>query len=102
MSQTVRCSHNLGAFNSLPGETDSWRDSVSASCRQSKSTVLGIWEPGELVNSNNNLLEVDFKREDGEYVVRERGHVITVINPFYFQLPEGGIEAGLCGRMVLL
>ena len=34
--------------------------------------MLGIWEPGELVNSNNNLLEVDFKREDGEYVVRER------------------------------
>ena len=64
--------------------------------------MLGIWEPGELVNSNNNLLEVDFKREDGEYVVIEKGHVITVINHFCFQLPEGGIEAGLCGRMVLL
>ena len=86
----------------MPGETEGWRDSISASCRQSKSTVLGIWEPGELVNSNNNLLEVDFKREDGEYVVREKGRVITAINYFYFQIPEGGIEAGLCGRMVLL
>ena len=39
-------------------------------CRQSKSLVLGIWDTEELVNSNNNLLEVHVKREDGEYVVR--------------------------------
>ena len=32
--------------------------------------MLGIWETEELVRSNRNLLEVDFKREDGEYVVR--------------------------------
>ena len=38
--------------------------------RQSKSLVLGVWDPEELVRSNNNLLEVDIKREDGEYVVR--------------------------------
>jgi len=53
--------------------------------RQSKSVVLGVWEAEELVRSNNNLVEVDFKREDGEYVI-----------------PDGGIESGLCGRMVLL
>ena len=32
--------------------------------------MLGIWDTEELVNSNNNLLEVHVKREDGEYVVR--------------------------------
>ena len=59
--------------------------SVHLIARQSKSRVLGIWEPGDLVRSNNNLLEVDVKRDQVEYVI-----------------PKGGIEAGLCGRMVLL
>lgn len=69
---------DLSSVFSQPG-------SVHLIARQSKSRVLGIWEPGDLVRSNNNLLEVDLKRDQLEYVI-----------------PEGGIEAGLCGRMVLL
>jgi len=65
--------------------TEHQRPRIHLIARQSKSLVLGIWDTEELVNSNNNLLEVHVKREDGEYVI-----------------PEGGIQAGLCGRMVLI
>merc|ERR1719233_2183555 len=51
--------------------------------RQSKSLVLGLWDKEELISSNNNLKIVEFKGDISEFVI-----------------PEGGIEAGLCGRMV--
>jgi len=51
--------------------------------RQSKSLVLGLWDKEELVSSNQNLKIVEFKGDASEFVI-----------------PEGGIEAGLCGRMV--
>jgi len=53
--------------------------------RQSKSLVLGLWDMKELINSNNNLKTVEFKEDISKFVV-----------------PEGGVEAGLCGRMVKL
>lgn len=63
--------------------------------------MLGIWDPEELVQSNNNLVEIDIKREEGKYVVsNDRGHHNLVIDNL--QIPEGGIQAGLCGRMVLI
>jgi len=52
--------------------------------RQSKSLVLGVWDVQMLVDSNENLKSVEDKR--GEE----------------FVMPEGGVEAGLCGRMVLV
>jgi len=51
--------------------------------RQSKSLVLGLWDMKELINSNNNLKTVEFKEDISNFVI-----------------PEGGVEAGLCGRMV--
>jgi len=51
--------------------------------RQSKSLVLGLWDKEELISSNNNLKIVEFKGDISEFVI-----------------PEGGIVAGLCGRMV--
>ena len=63
--------------------------------------MLGIWDPEELVQSNNNLVEIDIKREEGKYVVsNDRGYHNLVIDNL--QIPEGGIQAGLCGRMVLI
>jgi len=53
--------------------------------RQSKSLVLGLWDMKELINSNNNLKTVEFKEDISNFVI-----------------PEGGVEAGLCGRMVKL
>jgi len=53
--------------------------------RQSKSLVLGLWDKEELVSSNNNLKTMDCKRELSEFVI-----------------PAGGVEGGLCGRMVLV
>jgi len=53
--------------------------------RQSKSLVLGLWDMKELINSNNNLKTVEFKEDISKFVI-----------------PEGGVEAGLCGRMVKL
>jgi len=53
--------------------------------RQSKSLVLGLWDKEELVSSNNNLKVVEVKGKISEFVI-----------------PLGGVEAGLCGRMVLV
>ena len=54
--------------------------------RQSKSLVLGLWDREELVQSCLNLKAINPKRgEECKYVI-----------------PEGGIEAGLAGKMVLL
>jgi len=53
--------------------------------RQSKSLVLGLWDKEDLINSNNNLKIMDCKRPLSEFVV-----------------PAGGVEEGLCGRMVLI
>ena len=55
--------------------------------RQSKSLVLGLWERGDLVESCINLKTFHPKKgeEDMKYV-----------------LPQGGVEAGLAGKMVLL
>jgi len=53
--------------------------------RQSKSLVLGLWDKEELVSSNNNLKVAEFKGDMSEFVI-----------------PAGGVEAGLCGRMVLV
>merc|ERR1712004_734843 len=55
--------------------------------RQSKSLVLGLWERGDLLESCINLKTFHPKKgeEDEKYV-----------------LPQGGVEAGLAGKMVLL
>ena len=37
--------------------------------RQNKSLVLGLWDKGELVSSNNNLKVVEFKGKMSEFVV---------------------------------
>ena len=70
--------------------------------RQSKSLVLGLWDKEELVSSNNNLKTMDCKRELSEFMV-----IAFKRNDFYFtkfdcQIPGGGVEGGLCGRMVLI
>ncbi|XP_075222765.1 actin maturation protease [Lycorma delicatula] len=55
--------------------------------RQGKSRYMALWSYEELELSNKNLLEFDPKRaEDGtEYI-----------------LPDGGVEAGLAGKMIML
>lgn len=55
--------------------------------RQGKSKYMALWSYDELEESNNNLTEFDPKRaSDGsEYI-----------------LPEGGVEAGLSGKAILL
>jgi len=58
---------------------------VKVIARQSKSLVLGCWNVDELVSSCENLTTLGDKRDDENY-----------------QIPEGGIEAGLCGKIVLM
>lgn len=53
--------------------------------RQSKSIVLGVWDPEELVASNKNLNIIDDKRNSDEYII-----------------PEGGLEAGLANQIIKL
>jgi len=60
-------------------------DDMWVIARQSKSLVLGCWKMKELVNSCNNIKILDVKREEDKY-----------------QIPDGGIEAGLCGKIVLI
>ena len=62
-------------------------DEVMLIARQSKSLVLGLWDRKELVESCLNLKAISPKRgeEEDKYVI-----------------PEGGVEAGLAGKMVLL
>ena len=62
-------------------------DEVRLLARQSKSLVLGLWDREELVESCLNLKAISPKRgeEEDKYVI-----------------PEGGVEAGLAGKMVLL
>lgn len=55
--------------------------------RQGKSRYLALWSYEELELSNNNLKEFDPKRAaDGTKYV----------------LPEGGVQAGLSGKIILL
>ena len=62
-------------------------DEVMLVARQSKSLVLGLWDRDELVESSLNLKNFYPKRgkEEDKFVI-----------------PEGGVEAGLAGKMVLL
>ena len=62
-------------------------DEVMLVARQSKSLVLGLWDRDELVESCLNLKDFYPKRgkEEDKFVI-----------------PEGGVEAGLAGKMVLL
>ena len=54
--------------------------------RHGKSSHLGLWKFGDLLESNGNLLEVDPKRtRPGEYII-----------------PEGGIKEGLCGKALII
>lgn len=53
--------------------------------RQGKSKHLGLWSFSSLVESNNNLKEFSPSRDDDEYL-----------------LPAGGVEAGLCGKAIIL
>jgi len=55
--------------------------------KQSKSLSLGAWRRDKLVKSCLNLTEIDPKRE---------------VEIELYQIPEGGIKAGLAGRMVHL
>jgi len=55
--------------------------------RQSKSLVLCLWDRDELVESCLNLKA--FRQKRGEEEVK-------------YVIPEGGVEAGLAGKMVLL
>lgn len=55
--------------------------------KQSKSLSLGAWRRDKLVKSCLNLIEIDPKRE-AEIEL--------------YQIPDGGIKAGLAGRMVHL
>jgi len=63
------------------------KDEVMLLARQSKSLVLGLWDRKDLVESCFNLKAIGPKRgeEEDKYVI-----------------PEGGVEAGLAGKMVLL
>jgi len=72
--------------NQVPAPPD-MTDRVMLVARQSKSLVLGLWDREELVESCLNLKAICPKRgeEEDKYVI-----------------PEGGIEAGLAGKMVLL
>jgi len=61
-------------------------DEVMLLARQSKSLVLGLWDRKDLIESCLNLKAIGPKRgEEDKYVI-----------------PEGGVEAGLAGKMVLL
>jgi hypothetical protein len=70
--------------------------------RQSKSLVLGLWDKEELVSSNNNLNEVELKGEISDFVVISETIRVKIFNISEFQIPPGGVEAGLFGRMVLV
>ena len=70
--------------------------------RQSKSLVLRLWDKGELVSSNNNLKVVELKGEKSDFVVLPKTMSVLTFNISEFQIPPGGVEAGLCGRMVLV
>ncbi|XP_070180182.1 actin maturation protease-like isoform X2 [Littorina saxatilis] len=50
---------------------------------QGKSKHTGVWTIGELLDSNSQLTELGPERSVDEYIV-----------------PEGGVEKGLCGKMV--
>ncbi|KAM4020430.1 actin maturation protease isoform 3-T3 [Anomaloglossus baeobatrachus] len=55
--------------------------------KQGKSLRYQLWEYGSLSRSNNQLLHLDPKRTcDGNVYV----------------VPEGGVQAGLCGKILLL
>ena len=68
--------------------------------RQSKSLVLGLWDLVELISSNNNLKTVECKGELSEFMVINRRRSEKSFYLSEFQIPSGGVEAGLCGRMV--
>ena len=62
-------------------------EEVMVVARQSKSLVLGLWPRDELVESCLNLKA--FQPRRGKEVDK-------------YMIPEGGVEAGLAGKMVLL
>ena len=68
--------------------------------RQSKSLVLGLWDLEELISSNNNLKAIECKGELSEFMVINRRRSEKSFYLSEFQIPSGGVEAGLCGRMV--
>ena len=53
--------------------------------RQPKSCQVAVWSLASLAASCANLRSLAEKRRDGSYVI-----------------PEGGIQAGLCGQFVLI
>lgn len=55
--------------------------------RQGKSRRLMLWDFAQLASSNNNLIEFN----------PERG-----VDSSKYRLPEGGVQAGLCGRAIIL
>ena len=60
-------------------------EEVLVVARQPKSCQVAVWPLASLAASCANLRSLAEKRRDGSYVI-----------------PEGGIEAGLCGQFVLL
>ena len=62
-------------------------EGVVVVARQSKSLVLGLWPRDELVESCLNLKAFQPRRGKEKEM---------------YMIPEGGVEAGLAGKMVLL
>ncbi|XP_034250446.1 UPF0692 protein C19orf54 [Thrips palmi] len=62
-------------------------DKCLLAARQGKSRRLMMWDYVQLAASNNNLVE--FSPERGE-------------DSSKYLLPEGGVQAGLCGRAIIL
>jgi hypothetical protein len=62
-------------------------DRVHVLALQGKSRHLGAWPLRDLVQSNENLRQLDPEREASEleYIV-----------------PEGGLQEGLCGKAILI
>lgn len=72
-----------GQMDSLPRLVE--EEDLLVVARQPKSCQLAVWPRASLAASCANLRSLAEKRRDGTYVI-----------------PEGGIEAGLCGQFVLL
>merc|ERR1712059_210935 len=82
---TEPISPDLPTFNHLTSLPPNHFGDCRVLARQSKSLVLGVWDIQELVDSCCNLMQMDGARDKESY-----------------QIPDEGIESGLCGRMVIL
>ena len=62
------------------------KNSICVFSRHGKTSHLGLWSLKDLLHSNGNLVEVDPRRS----------------NPLEYEIPQGGLEAGLRSKVVFI